>query len=163
MPASQTSHDTCNATQALAGRSHPSETMRSILLVEDHAVFASVLIRLLHQTGELEVTHLARTAEDALQSLPEQQFDLALVDVLLPQMSGISLVALIHERHPELPCLMLSGHLLRHYVQSSLQAGARGYVLKDHAEDIVEGIYYVLKGETYISKKLRETKASAAK
>jgi DNA-binding NarL/FixJ family response regulator len=129
--------------------------MISILLVEDHAAFAGVLARLLSRSGDLEVTEVARTAEIALQKLPEQKFNLVLVDVFLPQMSGISLVALIHDRYPDLPCMMLSGHMLDHYVQRALQAGARGYVLKDHSEEIIEGIQHVMKGETYLSKELR--------
>lgn len=126
----------------------------SILLVEDHAIFASVLVRLLRETGNLEVTALARTGEEALQYLPEQEFDLVLVDVFLPKMSGIALVALIHDRFPELPCLMLSGHMLDHYVQSAFRAGARGYVLKDNCEGILEGIQHVLSGDTYVSQGL---------
>ena len=129
--------------------------MISILLVEDHAAFASVLVRLLRRAGDLEVTEVAKTAEIALQKLPEQEFNLALVDVFLPKMSGISLVALIHDRYPDLPCMMLSGHMLDHYVQRALQAGARGYVLKDHSDEIIEGIQHILKGETYLSKELR--------
>lgn len=129
--------------------------MLSILLVEDHAIFASVLARLLKKTGDLEIAEIAGTAEIALQKLPEQAFDLALVDVFLPEMSGISLVALIHEKYPDLPCVMLSGHLLDRYVQNSLKAGARGYVLKDKSDEILEGIRHVLKGETYVSKELR--------
>jgi DNA-binding NarL/FixJ family response regulator len=129
--------------------------MISILLVEDHPAFASVLVRLLRKLGDLEVTEVARTAEIALQKLPEQKFNLALVDVFLPKMSGISLVALIHDRYPDLPCIMLSGHMLDHYVQQALKVGARGYVLKDHGDEIIEGIQHVLKGETYLSKELR--------
>ena len=92
----------------------------SILLVEDHAIFASVLIRMLRETGDLEVTATAKTAEEALQYLPERRFDLVLVDVYLPTMNGITLVALIHDQYPDLPCLMLSGHMLDHYVRSAL-------------------------------------------
>ena len=131
--------------------------MISILLVEDHPAFASVLVRLLRKLGDLEVTEVARTAEIALQKLPEQKFNLALVDVFLPKMSGISLVALIHDRYPDLPCMMLSGHMLDHYVQRALKAGARGYVLKDHSDEIIEGIRHVLKGETYLSRVLRHS------
>ena len=120
--------------------------MQSALLVEDHAIFASVLIRLLRQAGNIEVTLAAKTAEEALQQLTVQRFDLALVDVFLPKMSGISLVALIHDRYPGLPCLMLSGHMLRHYVNSALHAGARGYVLKENPQEILEGIERVLQG-----------------
>lgn len=123
--------------------------------MEDHPAFASVLARMLHKTGDLKVTLVAKTAEIALQHLSEQKFDLALVDVFLPEISGISLVALIHDQYPGLPCMMLSGHMLDYYVQLALKAGARGYVLKDKSDEILEGIQHVLRGETYISKELR--------
>jgi DNA-binding NarL/FixJ family response regulator len=128
--------------------------MRSILLVEDHPAFASVLARLLGKTGDLEVTRVARTSEIALQHLSEQEFDLAVVDVFLPGMSGITLVGLIHDQYPALPCMMLSGHMLDYYVQLALKAGARGYVLKDNTAGILEGIQQVLLGETYVSREL---------
>ena len=136
--------------------------MQSILLVEDHTIFASVLVRLLRQTGELEVTRVATSAEEALEHLPEERFDLVLVDVYLPKMNGISLVALIHERYPELPCLMLSGHMLSHYVESSLMAGARGYVLKDNPMTILKAIRRVLQGGMYICRELRDGGSSKA-
>ena len=128
--------------------------MSSILLVEDHATFASVLVRMLMTTKDLEITSVASTAEGALQVLPIQNFDLVLVDVALPQMNGISLVSIIHHQYPTLPCLMLSGHALAHYMTRALDAGARGYILKDNAKGIVEGIRRVLKGEIYVSKEL---------
>jgi len=130
--------------------------MISILLVEDHAVFASVLVRLLSRTEDMQVVKIARTAEQALQELPEQEFDLVLVDVALPEMNGISLVALLHEEYPDLPCLMLSGHALAHYVDRALQAGARGYVLKDNSLEIVNSIRRVLRGEIYVSPELQD-------
>jgi DNA-binding NarL/FixJ family response regulator len=129
--------------------------MSSILLVEDHATFASVLVRLLMTTNDLEITSVATTAEGALQELPMRKFDLVLVDVSLPQMNGINLVSMIRDQYPNLPCLMLSGHALSHYMNRALDAGARGYILKDNAKAILEGIRRVLKGEIYVSKELR--------
>lgn len=128
--------------------------MSSILLVEDHATFASVLVRLLMTTKDLEITNVATTAESALQLLPSYNFDLVLVDVSLPQMNGINLVGMIRDQYPNLPCLMLSGHALAHYKNRALDAGARGYILKDNAKAIIEGIRRVLRGEIYVSKEL---------
>ena len=118
-------------------------------------MFASVLARLLSKTEDMEVVAIARTAERALQELPEHELDLVLVDVALPEMNGISLVALLHQEYPELPCLMLSGHALAHYVNRALQAGARGYVLKDNSREIVSSIRHVLRGEIYVSPELQ--------
>ena len=130
--------------------------MTSILLVEDHATFASVLVRLLMTTNDLVITSVAQTAESALQELLMRQFDLVLVDVSLPRMNGINLVSLIRDQYPALPCLMLSGHALAHYKNRALEAGARGYILKDNAKGIVDGIRRVLKGEIYVSKELHQ-------
>ena len=128
----------------------------SILLVENNTIFANVLTRLVNRAGNLQVTQFAETAESALQHLTEQKFDLALVDVSLPLMSGISFVALVHKAYPDLPCLMISGHMVQLYVKRSLEAGARGYVLKDNSAGILEGIQHVLDGEIYLSQELQD-------
>jgi DNA-binding NarL/FixJ family response regulator len=129
--------------------------MTSILLVEDHAIFAKALLRVLRERGRLEVVDIAESAEEALDKLPDLDVDLVLVDVSLPSKSGISLVIVLHERYPELPCVMLSGHLSSHYARTSLAAGARGYLVKDHADEILEGIQRVLQGEIYVSEAVR--------
>src|SRR5262249_1886205 len=128
--------------------------MISILLVEDHPIFAKVLVRFLKERGHMQVVSVADSAEDALVQIPDLEVDLVLVDVSLPMRSGISLVWALHEKYPDLPCIMLSGHLAGQYARRSLEAGARGYLIKDHAEDILEGIQHVLSGEIYISEEL---------
>jgi DNA-binding NarL/FixJ family response regulator len=129
--------------------------MTSILLVEDHPIFAQALQRVLRERGKMEVVAVARSAEEALGQIPDLDIDLVLADVSLPQRSGISLVIAIHAKYPDLPCVMLSGHLSSHYARSSLAAGARGYLVKDHADEILHGIQRVLQGEIYVSEDVR--------
>jgi DNA-binding NarL/FixJ family response regulator len=129
--------------------------MTSILLVEDHAIFAQALLRVLRERGHMEVAAVARSAEEALERIPGLVVDLVLVDVSLPHRSGISLVINLQQRYPELPCVMLSGHMSPHYARSSLAAGARGYLVKDHADEILKGIGRILKGEIYVSEDVR--------
>jgi len=128
--------------------------MTSIMLVEDHPIFAQVLLRFLQERGHLEVVSVARSAEEALDQIPDFELDLILVDVSLPVRSGISLVLLLHEKYPDLPCVMLSGHRSSQYARRSLDAGARGYLIKDHADQILEGIQHVLDGEIYVSQEV---------
>jgi DNA-binding NarL/FixJ family response regulator len=128
--------------------------MTSIFLVEDHPIFAKMLLRFLRERGHLDVVSVATSAEDAIVQLQEVEVDLVLIDVSLPQRSGISLVFLLHKQFPDLPCVMLSGHLSSQYARRSLDAGARGYLLKDHADRILEGIQHVLNGEIYVSEEL---------
>ena len=129
--------------------------MTSILLVEDHELFSRALLRVLRERGRMEVAAVVKTAEEALDKIPELKVDLILVDVSLPHRSGISLVLALQQKYPDLPCVMLSGHVSKHYARSSLAAGARGYLVKDHSEEIVEGIRRVLQGEIYVSQEVR--------
>lgn len=129
--------------------------MTSILLVEDHAIFAQALKRVLRERGHMDVVAVVESAEEALLKVPDLEIDLVLIDVSLPQKSGISLVLVLHKQYPELPCVMLSGHLSPHYARSSLAAGARGYLVKDHADEILQGIEHVLQGEIYVSEDVR--------
>jgi DNA-binding NarL/FixJ family response regulator len=129
--------------------------MTSILLVEDHELFARTLLRVLKERGHLDVAAIARSAEEALELLPNLKVDLALVDVSLPHRSGISLVLNLQQQYPHLPCVMLSGHASHHYARSSLAAGARGYLIKDHTEEILRGIQRVLQGEIFVSEEVR--------
>lgn len=128
--------------------------MTSLLLVEDHVVFAEALVRVLQGKDGLSVVKVVDTAEKALQALQNLSVDLALVDVSLPRMSGIELVSLLRESYPHVLCLMISGHMSGNYVRRSLEAGARGYAIKDSAAGIVEAIHRVLDGEIYVSKEI---------
>jgi DNA-binding NarL/FixJ family response regulator len=129
--------------------------MTSILLVEDHKIFATALQRMLHERGGMDVAAVAESTEEALRLIPDLEVDLVLVDVSLPHRSGISLVLSLQQKYPDLPCVMLSGHVSQHYARSSLAAGARGYLVKDHMEEILDGIRRVLQGEVYISEQVR--------
>ena len=129
--------------------------MTSILIVEDHAIYAQVLLRMLQELGQMKIFAESESAEEALEKIPELQVDLVLVDVSLPQRSGISLVIALQAKYPGLPCVMLSGHVSQHYARTSLAAGARGYLVKDHANEILEGIQRVLQGEIFVSEEVR--------
>src|SRR5574342_271607 len=104
----------------------------SILLVEDHKVYATALLRVLSTNQDLDVVAIAETAEKALEQLPDLKVDLVLVDVSLPNMSGIDLVEAVREKYPGLPCVVISGHNSLHFVRSALEAGARGYMVKEN-------------------------------
>jgi DNA-binding NarL/FixJ family response regulator len=125
--------------------------MSSLLLVEDHEALADMIANLLRQKGNFQVAGHARSAEDALKLLPHLAVDLVIVDVALPYMNGIDLVAAIGKKYPGLPCMMLSAHAEAKYVDLSLAAGARGYVVKDDLAGLFEGVQTVLNGGTYLS------------
>ena len=132
--------------------------MPSILIVEDHKIVAEVLANILRRSGKFELAGMVHSAEDALEQLSERHIDLVLVDVSLPHISGIELVAMIHEKYPHILSVVISGHNTSLYVKRSLEAGARGYIVKDDIHDIEKGIQHVLAGGTYLSKQLNRAK-----
>ena len=105
---------------------------------------------------DVEVCGAASSAEEALDLLPAVAADLVLVDVSLPGMSGIDLVAEVAARWPTLLCLMLSGHTEVGYVERALAAGARGYVMKGDTATLAESVRCVSDGGTYVSEAVRE-------
>jgi DNA-binding NarL/FixJ family response regulator len=123
----------------------------SILIVEDHKLYATALLRLLSGNSDLNILAVAETAEIALERLTEMKVDLVLADISLPNMSGIDLIQILHEKYPDLPSAILSGHLSADYVRRAMEAGARGYLVKDNPSGIMEGIPCILNGEVYIS------------
>ncbi len=125
--------------------------MVDILLVEDSAIFASTLERFLRIQSDLHVVGVAASAEAAWSLLRGLTVDLVLVDVSLPGGSGIDLVGGLRSEHPDLKCLMLSGHRGADYVHRALASGAAGYALKSDPLGILKAIRCVLVGESYIS------------
>lgn len=126
----------------------------SILLVEDHVGFADALLRVLSAKKDINVVAVVGSAEKAIDQLSDLKVDLVLADLSLPQMSGIDLVGELHNKYPGLPCVVLSGHLSSEYARRAMDAGARGYVIKDNPVGILEGIQRVLMGEIYMSEEL---------
>lgn len=99
----------------------------------------------------LEVCGEANTGEAALEQIAQTQPDLMLIDVALPGMSGLDLLDTLREQHPDLLCLMLSGHGERSHVDHALMAGARGYILKGDTDDLATALRKVIQGEIYLS------------
>ncbi len=129
--------------------------MPRLLIVEDNASLAKSLVRFLREQADLTVAALVPTAEAALEQLNRLVVDLVLVDVALPAMNGIDLVATLHQQYPELSCLVLSGHDEIDYVRQALAAGAKGYVVKGDPLALLAAIACVLAGEIYLSEELR--------
>ncbi|MCB0157278.1 MAG: response regulator transcription factor [Caldilineaceae bacterium] len=129
--------------------------MATLMIVEDHVNLAGIVATYLGLQESLEVATVVHSGEAALIELADLSVDLAVVDVSLPGMSGIELVAVLAERQPDLPCLMLSGHNDPWYVRQALEAGARGYVSKGNPPDLLEAVRCVLAGGTYVSSGLQ--------
>ena len=130
--------------------------MIAIFLVEDNRFVADAVDGLLKTYIDVGLAAVARTGEEALAMLPALAVDVALIDLALPGMNGIEVVAAIGRARPELPCIILSAHREETYITQALAAGARGYITKELPLAIVEGVERVLAGEVYLSEDLRK-------
>ena len=126
-----------------------------ILIVDDHAIVRHGLVQLINQEPDLVVCAKAENADQALEAIKREQFDLAIVDITLNATTGIQLTERIKLKCPNLPVVLLSMHDESLYVRRAFRAGAKGYVAKNEAaEKIVTAIREVLSGKTYLSEKM---------
>ena len=124
-----------------------------ILLVDDHPLVRDGLRARLETIPHFTVVAEAGSASEALEQAGKQNIDLILMDINLSGgMNGIELTGRFNTLFPEIAVLMLSMHDKAEYVMQAIQAGARGYVLKDApAIDIITAIDTVMSGGIYYS------------
>ncbi len=123
-----------------------------ILLIDDHPLVRDGLRARLETIPHFAVVAEAGNAGEALQQAATHAIDLALMDINLSGMNGIELTGRFNTLYPEIAVLMLSMHDKAEYVMQAIQAGARGYVLKDApAMDIITAIDTVMSGGIYYS------------
>ena len=125
---------------------------RRIFVADDHALFRAGVKALLAEEGDLEVAGEAGTAKETLQRVRGEAWDVLLLDISLPDGSGIDLLRQIRPHLPDLPILILSMHPEEQYAVSLLRAGANGYITKDAVpQQVVQAIRTLLQGRKYIS------------
>ncbi|AMP02284.1 bacterial regulatory s, luxR family protein [Collimonas arenae] len=129
-----------------------------IMLVDDHPLVRDGLRARLEAVPHFDIVAEAGSAEEALQRAEQQPIDLILMDInLRGSINGIDLTARFHVDFPEIAVLILSMHDKTEYLMQSVQAGARGYVLKDApGKDIVHAIETVISGGIYYSAALAQ-------
>ena len=122
-----------------------------ILVVDDHFMVRMGLSSSLNVEQDMEVVAEAGTAQDALVAYRKHQPSLVLMDVRLPGMSGPEVVAAMTHEFPDACILMLSTHSGEEEIRLSLQAGARGYILKSAMrEELLDAIRKVREGKMYL-------------
>jgi two-component system response regulator NreC len=126
--------------------------MIRILLADDHTVMRRGLRFLLESQPGFTVVAEAADGREALQQAEATHPDVAVLDVAMPNLSGIEAAQRIAAQMPSIAIVILSMHSDEGYVLRALKAGARGYLLKDAAEgDLIEAIKAVSQGKTFFS------------
>jgi DNA-binding NarL/FixJ family response regulator len=122
-----------------------------ILLVDDHALVRHGLRMVLNAAPDMEVVAEAGDGAQAVELGLREDVDLAVLDVMMPRLTGLQAAAELSHRRPELRLLMLSMHDSEQYLFEALRAGASGYVLKTAADrDLVEAVRAAMRGEPFL-------------
>jgi DNA-binding NarL/FixJ family response regulator len=135
--------------------------MIRILIADDHAIVRAGLKEFVASDGDMQVTGEASSGEEAIGLVRNGEFDVVLLDIRMPEGSGIDTLKQLKALRPRLPVLMLSGFAEEQYALNLLRAGAAGYISKEAAPtELVGAIRTVLLGRKYVSPELAQILAT---
>lgn len=136
-------------------KNRPDAVKIKILVVDDHPVVRNGLALLIDCEADMVVVARAGTMVQALLDVKKHPIDLAIVDMLLKQTTGIQVTRQIKSLRPNLVVLIFSMSDDKHHIQQAFEAGATGYMTKDEiSESIIDAIRQVLDGKSYLSRRL---------
>lgn len=128
-----------------------------ILICDDHKIVRDGLSQILQQLKDVSLIREAGDGNEALTVLKNDFFDILLLDISLPGMSGLEILKAVKTKWPATNVLMLSMHPQEQYAIRALKLGASGYLTKDTAsEELLLAVKRVSKGGKYISQSLAE-------
>jgi DNA-binding NarL/FixJ family response regulator len=131
--------------------------MASVLIADDHALVRAGLRHYLEQDGSIGTIGETATGSDTLQRLRTGQWDLVILDINMPDRSGIDILRHIRSGHRDTRVLVISGFAEKQYAINVLRAGASGFIAKDQApEEFMRAVRTVLAGRRFVTATLSE-------
>src|ERR687886_296343 len=123
----------------------------SVLIADDHAIVRDGLRLILETTNHIVVVGEAANGKEALQRVAERRPDVVLMDLRMPEMDGLEAMRRLQVEHPGLAIIILTTYNEDEMMFHGLQAGARGYLLKDmERETLIATIEAAARGETLL-------------
>jgi two-component system, NarL family, invasion response regulator UvrY len=131
--------------------------MAKVLIADDHAVFRAGLRQFLDDVPGVTTVGEAATGNDVLDKLRVDDWDLLVLDINMPDRSGLDILRHVRAGHERTRVLILSGYPERQYAINVLRAGASGYIAKDaDPDELLKAVRLVLQGRRYVSESLAE-------
>jgi DNA-binding NarL/FixJ family response regulator len=128
-----------------------------VLIADDHAVFRRGLRETLSETFSKLTFGEAKTAQETVESVKRQDWEIVILDISMPGKSGLDILDDLKRLRPRLPVLLLSMHPEEQYAKRALKAGASGYLTKDSVpEELKLAVRRVLTGGRYVSSAMAE-------
>jgi two-component system, NarL family, invasion response regulator UvrY len=135
--------------------------MIRIAIIDDHAIVRAGLRQFFADQTDFSVVAEAASGREAIEIVRRGDVDVIVLDIALPDQSGVETLAAIKARAPDLPVLIFTGYPEAHYAVSLLRQGASGYLNKDcDPEEIVKAIRIVSRGRKYLTESLADRLAN---
>lgn len=126
-----------------------------IIIVDDHEIFRGGLRMVINKLGYVKVVGEAADGQEFLQLIETVETDLVLMDIEMPFMNGIEATKRALERKPELKIIALTMFKEDAYIQSMMEAGVKGFLIKNISKDVLDrALQAVYNGKTYYSEEL---------
>lgn len=128
-----------------------------LIVVDDHPIFIEGIFALLRNDERFDIVGFAHNGKDALELVKKTHPDVAMLDINMPEMDGIELCKAIRDKYPNVKVIMLTMHDDYGYIKKLLEAGARGYVLKNTTREALgKAITTVYEGQPYLDPAVQE-------
>jgi len=138
--------------------------MIRVMIVDDHLIVREGLRLILETAETVEVVGEAVDGADCLRLVPEARPEVILMDLQMPRMDGITAIGHLRRDHPEIAIVILTTYNEDDLMVRGLQAGARGYLLKDSSrENLLDAIQAAAKGETLLKPEILARVLSASR
>ncbi|MBW8682840.1 response regulator [Chitinophaga rhizophila] len=132
----------------------------NIILADDHKLFLEGVIRLISQEKDLHVPYYAHNGQlimNYLDQHPDEQVDLVITDISMPDMDGITLNSYIKEKRPEISTLVVSMHTDSNMIDTLIQNNVDGFLSKNaDSDELLEAVKTILKGGKYFSESIKQ-------
>jgi two-component system invasion response regulator UvrY len=139
------------------GRYRQEAILIKVLLADDHSIVRAGLCRIVEESDDITVVAEASDGREAITLAQKENPDVAVVDISMPGLDGLEVVARLHDMMPKLPVIILTMHEEEQYVVRAIEAGAMGYITKRSApEQLVKAIRKVHGGSRFLTEETSE-------